>query len=73
MIGIDFPYQQFFPKHATIIQIENAIFTCDVETPTIWAPRYLRMNSKRRLLGSFAPSRRDGLKLREFFQPAAGW
>jgi len=22
MIGTDFPYQQFFPKHATIIQID---------------------------------------------------
>lgn len=22
MIGIDFPYQQFFPKHATITQID---------------------------------------------------
>src|SRR5467141_795431 len=136
MIGTDFPYQQFFPKDATIVQIdlrgeqlgrrtkldygfvgdtkatlqallpklkqnsddkhlrksvehyhkarkalddlatqgkaergshpqyvaweinelanENAIFTCDVGTPTIWASRYLRMNGKRRLLGSFA-------------------
>jgi pyruvate dehydrogenase (quinone) len=32
---------------------ENAIFACDVGTPTIWASRYLRMNGKRRLLGSF--------------------
>src|SRR6266481_1745555 len=136
MIGTDFPYQQFFPKHATIIQIDirgeqlgrrtkldygfvgdtkatlqallpklkqnsddkhlrksvehyrkarksldelategnkprgshpqfvarqiselasdDAIFTCDVGTPTIWAARYLRMNGKRRLLGSFS-------------------
>ena len=23
MIGTDFPYQQFFPKHATIIQIDR--------------------------------------------------
>ena len=135
MIGTDFPYQQFFPKDATIVQIdlrgeqigrrskvdygfvgdtrttlrallpkleqnkydahlqesvkhyrkaragldelatpnfdkktihpqyvtrvldrlaaEDAIFTCDVGTPTIWAARYLRMNGKRRLLGSF--------------------
>jgi len=29
------------------------IFTCDVGTTTIWAARYLRMNGKRRLLGSF--------------------
>jgi pyruvate dehydrogenase (quinone) len=136
MIGTDFPYQQFFPPHATIIQIdlrgeqlgrrtkvdygivgdtkatlqallpklkqntdnehlrksvehyrktrktlddlategnrprgshpqfvalqiselasEDAIFTCDVGTPTIWAARYLKMNGKRRLLGSFS-------------------
>lgn len=32
---------------------EDAIFTCDVGTPTIWAARYLRVNGKRRLLGSF--------------------
>ncbi len=135
MIGTDFPYQQFFPKDATIIQIDlrgeqlgrrakvdygfigdakttmsallpkldqnkfdehlktslehyrkarkdldelvkqregeklihpqylarvvdelatkDAIFSCDVGTPTIWAARYLTMNGQRRLLGSF--------------------
>lgn len=135
MLGTDFPYQQFYPKDATIVQIdirgeqlgrrakvdygfvgdtkatlqallpklkqnkdgkflktarehyesarkgldelaiagsgsgpvhpqyvvsvldelatEDAIFTCDVGTPTIWAARYLTVNGKRRLLGSF--------------------
>jgi len=135
MIGTDFPYQQFYPKDATVVQIdvrgeqigrrskvdfgfvgdtkttlravlpkleqnqyqehlqeslehyrkarkglddlatpnsnekpihpqyvarvldqlaaEDAIFTCDVGTPTIWAARYLTMNGKRRILGSF--------------------
>ncbi len=135
MIGTDFPYQQFYPKDATIMQIdirgeqlgrrtkvdfgfigdakstlsallpkleqnkddqhltaarehyqkarkgleelaavgsgrnpihpqyvvrvldelaaEDAIFSCDVGTPTIWAARYLTMNGKRRLVGSF--------------------
>jgi pyruvate dehydrogenase (quinone) len=135
MIGTDFPYQQFFPKDATIIQIDvrgeqlgrrtrvdygfvgdtkttirallpklrqtdhdqhlkaslehyrksrkeldelategsgvkpihpqyvvrvlnelaarDAVFSCDVGTPTIWAARYLTMNGTRRLLGSF--------------------
>jgi pyruvate dehydrogenase (quinone) len=135
MIGTDFPYQQFFPKDATIVQIDvrgeqigkrtkvdhgfvgdtkttirallpklqqncfdehlktsiehyrearkgldelatkgngkkpihpqyiarvvdelatnDVIVSCDVGTPTIWAARYLRMNGKRRLLGSF--------------------
>jgi pyruvate dehydrogenase (quinone) len=135
MLGTDFPYQQFFPEKATIIQIDirgeqlgrrtkvdvgligdvkqtlallspeltdktddkhlrnslehyrksrqglddlatgqpgrkpihpqyvarmidqaasqDAIFTCDVGTPTVWAARYLTMNGRRRLLGSF--------------------
>src|SRR2546430_4859818 len=135
MIGTDFPYRQFFPKDATVVQIDlrgeqigrrtkvdhafvgdsqttlrallpkldqngddkhlkasaehdqkarkgldelvagegnrkpihpqyvvrvldelaakDAIFTCDVGTPTIWAARYLTMNGQRRLLGSF--------------------
>jgi len=135
MIGSDFPYQPFYPKHATIAQIDlrgeqlgrrtkldygligdtkttlralipklvqnqhqqhlkdslehyrkarrglddlatgnsnkkpihpqylahvidkladdDAIFSCDVGTPTVWAARYLSMNGKRRLMGSF--------------------
>src|SRR5229473_5113833 len=134
MIGTDFPYQQFFPKDATIVQIDirgeqlgrrtkvdlglvgdakttlrallpklaaheddrhlkaarehyarerrsldelatigsgtrshpqyvarvvdelaapDAILTCDTGTPTLWAARYLTMNGRRRLLGSF--------------------
>ncbi len=135
MLGTDFPYQQFFPTHAKVIQIDvrgeqlgrrarldfgyigdakttigallpklrqngsdehlqksidhyrktraslddlategeakkpihpqyvarvvdelaanDAIFSCDVGTPTIWAARYLKMNGQRRLLGSF--------------------
>src|ERR1700723_277080 len=134
MIGTDFPYQQFFPKDATVVQIDvrgeqlgrrckvdfgfvgdtkatlrallpkleqnqyqahlkesidhyrkaregldklasgdsgrtpihpqyvasvinqlasdDAIFTFDVGTPVVWAARYLRMNGKRRLVGS---------------------
>jgi len=31
----------------------DAIFTCDVGLPTVWAARYLAMNGERRLLGSF--------------------
>jgi pyruvate dehydrogenase (quinone) len=135
MIGTDFPYQQFYPKDATVVQIDvrgeqlgrrtkvdygfigdakttisallpkldqnksethlqtslehyrkarkgldelatdgqgrkpihpqylarvldrlatkDAIFSCDVGTPTIWAARYLTMNGRRRILGSF--------------------
>jgi pyruvate dehydrogenase (quinone) len=32
---------------------EDAVFTCDVGLPTVWAARYLEMNGKRRLVGSF--------------------
>ncbi|MBB4007999.1 ubiquinone-dependent pyruvate dehydrogenase [Allorhizobium taibaishanense] len=32
---------------------EDAIFTCDVGLPTVWAARYLAMNGRRRLVGSF--------------------
>jgi pyruvate dehydrogenase (quinone) len=35
--------------HAT----EDAVFTCDVGLPTVWGARYLAMNGKRRLMGSF--------------------
>ena len=31
----------------------DAIFTADVGTPTIWVARYLRMNGRRRLVGSW--------------------
>ena len=31
----------------------DAIFTCDVGLPMVWAARYLAMNGKRRLVGSF--------------------
>jgi pyruvate dehydrogenase (quinone) len=31
----------------------DAIFTCDVGTPTVWAARYLSLSGKRKLLGSF--------------------
>ncbi len=32
---------------------DDAIFTCDVGLATVWAARYLAMNGKRRLIGSF--------------------
>jgi pyruvate dehydrogenase (quinone) len=46
------------PQHLTRVVDElatsDAIFTCDVGSPTLWAARYLKMNGRRRLLGSFA-------------------
>jgi Thiamine pyrophosphate enzyme, C-terminal TPP binding domain len=35
------------------VAADDAVFTADVGTPTVWAARYLRMNGQRRLLGSF--------------------
>ena len=32
---------------------EDTVFTCDVGLPTVWAARYVAMNGKRRLIGSF--------------------
>jgi pyruvate dehydrogenase (quinone) len=32
---------------------DDAVFTCDVGLPTVWSARYLAMNGKRRLIGSF--------------------
>jgi pyruvate dehydrogenase (quinone) len=32
---------------------EDAIFTCDVGTPILWTARYLKVNGKRRIVGSF--------------------
>jgi pyruvate dehydrogenase (quinone) len=46
-------HPQYVAKVLDQLAGDDAIFTCDVGTPTIWACRYLRMNGKRRLLGSF--------------------
>jgi pyruvate dehydrogenase (quinone) len=35
------------------IAADDAVFLTDVGTPTLWAARYLRMNGRRRLIGSF--------------------
>src|SRR5207248_5251102 len=32
---------------------DDAVFTADVGTATVWAARYLNMNGRRRLIGSF--------------------
>lgn len=46
-------HPQYVAKALNELAAEDAVFTCDVGTPTIWAARYLHMNGKRRLLGSF--------------------
>ncbi|MGE7765521.1 ubiquinone-dependent pyruvate dehydrogenase [Peribacillus sp. NPDC096540] len=46
-------HPQFLTKVISNLASESTVFTCDVGTPTLWAARYLEMNGKRRLLGSF--------------------
>ncbi len=46
-------HPQFVAREISELARDDAVFTCDVGTPTIWASRYLKMNGKRRLLGSF--------------------
>jgi pyruvate dehydrogenase (quinone) len=46
-------HPQYVARMLDEVALDDAIFACDVGTPTIWAARYLRMNGKRRLLGSF--------------------
>jgi pyruvate dehydrogenase (quinone) len=46
-------HPQYVTRLVSEVATEDAIFSCDVGTPTAWAARYLTMNGKRRLLGSF--------------------
>ncbi|MCM3216669.1 ubiquinone-dependent pyruvate dehydrogenase [Niallia taxi] len=46
-------HPQYLTKILSDLASEDAIFTCDVGTLTLWAARYLEMNGKRRLFGSF--------------------
>lgn len=46
-------HPQYLTRLIDEIADEDAVFTADVGTPTVWAARYLNMNGKRRLLGSF--------------------
>jgi len=46
-------HPQFVAKVIDDLAAEDAVFLPDVGTPVIWAARYLRMNGRRRLIGSF--------------------
>jgi pyruvate dehydrogenase (quinone) len=47
-------HPQYVARLIDQLATDDAIFTCDVGTPTVWAARYLTMNGRRRLLGSFS-------------------
>ena len=46
-------HPQYLASRVSALANDDAIFTADVGTPTVWAARYLTMNGRRRLLGSF--------------------
>jgi pyruvate dehydrogenase (quinone) len=46
-------HPQQVAKAISDLAAEDAVFTCDVGLPSVWAARYLTMNGKRRLVGSF--------------------
>jgi len=46
-------HPQYVTRTLNELAAEDAVFACDTGTPTIWAARYLTMNGKRRLVGSF--------------------
>ncbi len=46
-------HPQYLATKISELANDDAVFTCDVGTPTVWAARYLKMNGKRRLIGSF--------------------
>jgi pyruvate dehydrogenase (quinone) len=45
-------HPQYVASTISRLASDDAIFTFDVGTPVVWAARYLRMNGKRRLIGS---------------------
>src|SRR5246500_2236271 len=46
-------HPQYVTRLVSQLAHDDAIFTCDVGTPIIWTARYLKVNGKRRIIGSF--------------------
>lgn len=46
-------HPQYVTRVVSDLAEDDAIFSCDVGTPIAWAARYLKMNGRRRLVGSF--------------------
>jgi pyruvate dehydrogenase (quinone) len=45
-------HPQYLTREVSAAASEDAVFTFDVGTPTIWAARYVAVNGRRRLVGS---------------------
>jgi pyruvate dehydrogenase (quinone) len=46
-------HPQYVTRVVSDLAEHDAIFSCDVGTPIAWTARYLKMNGRRRLVGSF--------------------
>jgi pyruvate dehydrogenase (quinone) len=46
-------HPQYVMRLVSELASDDAVFTCDVGTPIIWTARYLKVNGKRRIIGSF--------------------
>ena len=46
-------HPEYLTKVISELAKDDAVFTADVGTPTVWAARYLEMKAGRRLIGSF--------------------
>jgi pyruvate dehydrogenase (quinone) len=46
-------HPQYVMSLASELAADDAIFTCDVGSPIVWTARYLKVNGKRRIIGSF--------------------
>jgi pyruvate dehydrogenase (quinone) len=46
-------HPQYVMRLVSELAADDAVFTCDVGTPIIWTARYLQVNGKRRIIGSF--------------------
>jgi pyruvate dehydrogenase (quinone) len=46
-------HPQYLTRVVSEHAADDAIFSCDVGTPIAWTARYLKMNGRRRLVGSF--------------------
>jgi pyruvate dehydrogenase (quinone) len=46
-------HPQYVSRIVSELADDDAVFSCDVGTPVAWAARYLKMNGRRRLVGSF--------------------
>nr|WP_224741233.1 hypothetical protein [Bradyrhizobium sp. 2S1]MCK7664919.1 hypothetical protein [Bradyrhizobium sp. 2S1] len=49
----DIIHPQYVTRVVSELAADDAIFTCDVGTPIIWTARYLKVNGRRRIIGSF--------------------